>query len=132
MTADAELAGWLACDEYSASEVACTAAILAAAYWNEVKILGPEPRQFESVIRQIDFLADLFAERLKSAVALAGDSARVEVLRELARRLKEPGSGPVANQPVGAGWAFDSGCNPASKVANVRKGRRQKGKAEST
>jgi CHAT domain-containing protein/pimeloyl-ACP methyl ester carboxylesterase len=132
MTADAELAGWLACGKYSDDEVASAAAILAGAYWSEVKILGPEPRQFESVVRQIDFLADLFAERLKSKGALAGDSARVEVLRELIRRLKEPSSGPAANQPVDAGRAFvDSDGNPAPQAANVRKVRRPKGKADS-
>ncbi len=92
-TVDAEVAGWLATGDVTASAAADTAAKFAAAYRSEVEKLGPEPRQFESVIRQIELLADMFAEKAKSGASPASDQVRNDVLRQVAGLLKAPGPG---------------------------------------
>ena len=89
--ADAGLAGWLAGGDVAAG-AADMAAKFAAAYRSEGERLAPQPRQFESVIRQIEFLADMFAASAKTEAAAQTDAAlRVDVLRRLAALLREPG-----------------------------------------
>lgn len=96
---DARLAGWLLGADDAGGEVDELARRFASDYRQEVEELAPEPREFDSVVRQIDFLAEMFEK--KAGAAGEADRTRIDalragVLRGIARRLKEPAESDAA------------------------------------
>ncbi|MNF24572.1 CHAT domain protein [compost metagenome] len=86
MSADAMVAGWLLTDSLpqQGAVKAPVSDALTDLYWDALQGQRPSPRQFDSVVRQLELLADFF--KLRGA---KGSAQKVSTLQALAEALKK-------------------------------------------